>query len=116
MAKFDGTMRVAMNVGMSLEGGSVMLQIGEDLTDMSLADMAMDLIESVEGRDGSIYQCDQSMLADVQRELDIVSHLIGNRLELERDRAQLRTGGGGADRALAHIANLTSEPLGEALA
>jgi len=94
MSKFDGTIRVTMNVGMSLDHGSVMLQIGDDVTGMRLHDMVMELIESVEARDGSIVALDQRTLADVQREFDIVSHLIGDRLELERDRAQLRTSGG----------------------
>ena len=86
----DGTMTVSLDVGLSLVGGTVLLEIGEDTAGKRLSDMAMELIESREMGDGSIPMKDLKALDEVRRELDVVADLIGQRVELERDKARAR--------------------------
>lgn len=86
----DGNMRVALEVGLSLVGGTVLLQIGEDTAGKRLSDMALELIESRELGDFTIPMADLKEIDEVRRELEVVADLIGQRVELERDRARAR--------------------------
>lgn len=90
MMDTDGTMRVALEVGLSLVGGTVLLQIGDDTAGKRLSDMAMELIESREVRGGVIPMSDLKALDEVRHELEVTADLIGQRVELERDRARAR--------------------------
>jgi hypothetical protein len=86
----DGEMMVAFEVGVSLVGGTVLLQIGDSAATKKLSDMAIELIESRELADFTIPMDDLKAIDEVRRELEVTADLIGQRVELERDRARAR--------------------------
>ena len=90
MMDMDGMMKVELEVGMSLVGGTVLLEIGDNAAAKKLKDMALELIESRELQDFTIPMSDLKAIDEVRRELEVVADLIGQRVELERDRARLR--------------------------
>lgn len=85
-----GTMMVELEVGLSLVGSTVLLEIGDGATSYNLSDLALELIESRELQDFTIPMSDLKAIDEVRRELEVAAHLIGQRVELERDRARLR--------------------------
>ena len=90
MMDMDGMMKVELEVGMSLVGGTVLLEIGDNAAAKKLSDMALELIESRELQDFTIPMSDLKAIDEVRRELEVAADLIGQRVELERDRARLR--------------------------
>ena len=86
----DGTMMVALEVGLSLVGGTVWLQIGDSAATKKLSDLAIELIESRELPDLTIPMDDLKVIDEVRRSLEVAADLIGQRVELERDRARAR--------------------------
>lgn len=84
------TMKVEIEVGLELAGGSVLLTVGNETQGARLTSLATDLIESREGRFGMIDPKDCDGLSQVAGELRLAADLIAQRVELERDRRRAR--------------------------
>lgn len=93
MAKWkelEDSMKVELEVGLALEGGSVLVTVADETQGARLTTLVTDLIESREGRFGTIPKVDLSALEEVAHELRLAAGLIANRVELERSRAAVR--------------------------
>lgn len=93
MAKWkelDDTMKVELTVGVSLEGGSVLVTVADETQGVRLTRLVTELIESREGRFGIIGKADVDVLDQVQHELRLAASMLANRVELERSRAVAR--------------------------
>lgn len=83
-------MKIALPVDLSLCGGSVLVQVAEEVAGKRLTSMVTELIQSREGRFGMIGKQDIDALTQVQHELRLAADLLGTRIELERDRSRAR--------------------------
>jgi hypothetical protein len=93
MAKWkelEDTMKVELEVGVSLVGGSVLVTVGGETQGVKLTRLVTELIESREGRFGMIGMDDRMALDGVVDELRLAADLIENRVELERSRQVAR--------------------------
>lgn len=93
MAKWkelEDCMKVELEVGVSLEGGSVLVTVGGETQGAKLTRLVTELIESREGRFGTILKADVATLEEVSHELRLAAGLIENRVELERSRQVVR--------------------------
>ena len=93
MAKWKGledTMKVELEVGVSLVGGSVLVTVGGETQGVKLTRLVTELIESREGRFGMIGKEDTAALDEVRHELWLASEMLLNRVELERSRQVAR--------------------------
>lgn len=89
MAKWkdlEDTMKVEIEVGLSLVGGSVLVTVAGETQGVKLTRLVTELIESREGRFGMIGREDADALSQVHHELLLAAGLIANRIELERSR------------------------------
>lgn len=84
------TMRVEIEVGLELAGGSVLLTVAGETQGARLTTLAKELIESREGRFGMIEPRDADGLREVAAELRLAADLLDTRVELERDRRRAR--------------------------
>lgn len=93
MAKWkelDGTMKVELEVGVTLEGGTVLVTVADETQGARLTTLVTELIESREGRFGMIGKEDIDVLDQVRHEMLLAASLLANRVELERSRAVAR--------------------------
>lgn len=93
MAKWkelEDTMKVEIEVGLALSGGSVLLTVAGETQGARLTTLATELIDSREGRFGMIAPKDCDALVQVSHELKLAADLIERRVELERDRRRAR--------------------------
>ena len=80
------SMKVELDVGVALVGGSVLVTVGDETQGVKLTRLVTELIESREGRFGIIGKDDTAALDEVRHELWLASELLLNRVELERSR------------------------------
>ena len=88
--ELQDTMRVAIEVGVELCGGSVLVTVASETQGKRLTTMVTELIQSREGRFGVIGEADRTALDEVRHELTLAAELLAQRVELERDRARAR--------------------------
>jgi hypothetical protein len=93
MAKWkdlDGAMKVELEVGLTLEGGTVLVTVANETQGARLTTLVTELIESREGRFGMIGKADIDVLDQVRHEMLLAASLLANRVELERSRSVAR--------------------------
>ena len=86
----DGAVRVQLDVGVQLEGGSVLVTVAGETQGVRLTTLVKELLESREVLDGQISPKDCSALDQVRHEMVLAANLIAQRVELERDRRRAR--------------------------
>ena len=84
------TMKVELEVGLELAGGSVLLTVAGETQGARLTTMVTELIQSREGRFGIIALEDCSGLEQTAGELSLAADLIRQRVDMERDRRRAR--------------------------
>ena len=89
-AVMEGMMSVPLEVGVQLEGGSVLVTVAGETRGVRLTTLVKELLESREVLDGQITPNDCSALDQVRHELVLAANLIAQRVELERDRRRAR--------------------------
>jgi hypothetical protein len=93
MAKWkdlEDTMKVELDVGVSLVGGSVLVSVGDETQGVKLTRLVTELIESRKNRFGMISGEDMREMEQVQHELQLAASLIGSRAKQERSRMVAR--------------------------
>ena len=86
----ESVMKVELEVGVQLEGGSVLVTVAEETQGVRLTTLVKELLESREVLDGQISPKDCDALDQVRHELVLAANLIAQRVELERDRRRAR--------------------------
>jgi hypothetical protein len=86
----ESAMQVRLEVGVQLEGGSVLVTVAEETQGVRLTTLVKELLESREVLDGQISPKDCDALDQVRHELVLAANLIAQRVELERDRRRAR--------------------------
>ena len=84
------TMKVEVEVGLQLAGGSVLVTVAGETQGARLTTLVTELIESREGRFGMIEPGDCSLLNQVAGELSLAADMLRQRVDLERDRRRAR--------------------------
>lgn len=83
----NGVMKVELDVGLTLEGGSVLVSVANETQGVRLTRLVTELIESREGRFGIIGRADVDVLDQAQHEMRLAASLLASRVDMERSRA-----------------------------
>jgi hypothetical protein len=88
--QLDGRMKVELDVGVCLCGGSVLVTVGEETEGVKLKDLVLELIEANTGRGDVIDEVSARTLRQVQHELVLAASLLSRRLDQEASKRMAR--------------------------